>query len=136
MRLSDPRPSVCTVCCNSGHENTKFVDTGAFREGPLLRDSATGEIAVDASGAQISLDGIEVCDACVREMVKELGESEYSDTIKRQFVEIRKGELRADHWKAAAERKDREIERLREYITQLETVNGSLPQRQRVRKAA
>ena len=110
MRLSDPRPAVCTVCCNAGHETTTFVDTGAFREGPLLRDSATGEIAVDSSGAQISLDGIEVCDACVREMVKVLGEHAYQDTIRKQFLEARQAQLRAEHWEAYAKRLEATLE--------------------------
>lgn len=104
MRLADPRPALCTLCCNTGHETTKFVDTGAFREGPLLRDSATGEIAVDPSGAQITLDDVYVCDACVRWMAKLIGEDEFAEEIRSQFLETRRLQLAVEHWRDYAKR--------------------------------
>ena len=146
MRLADPRPSLCTLCCNSGHEKTRFVDTLAHREGPLVRDKETGEIAVDSSGAQIQLDDVLPCDDCVadqfkvlaqadpewaRRVIKELAPEVYREWANDRFSTERRLQLAAEHWRDTAKRKDEELRKRDEYITQLETAAGSMPKPRR-----
>lgn len=110
MKLADPRPSLCTACCNSGEAHTRFVDTGAFREGPVVLDKSTGEMAVDYRGMVIQMDDIYLCDACVREAAEIIG---YKPELHRkQLGEIRRLDNGMRYWRETAKRQEQEIARL------------------------
>lgn len=112
MKLCDTesRPSLCTVCGNSGDENTKFVDTECVREGPVVYDKESGGIAVDPRGAQITLEDVYLCQSCIADAA-EIAEF-VPNLHRRHLEEIRRLRVYERDWDDLEAVKSRYIELL------------------------
>lgn len=114
VRISDPRPSHCAACFRGAEADVRFVDFDAA----IDRGSFVGPGGV-LTGA---IDDLHLCEACVQQGAEAIAYK--AQLHRRQLNEIRKKELQVDHWRDTAERQRQENERLREYIAQLEHIQG------------
>ena len=109
VRLSDPRPARCAACYGSDSE--RYVDFQAAFNGGAVIEEGSGAV-------RDSIDELHLCEACVRSACETLGFK--PELHRRQVNEIRRLELKAEHYMAAEARKDKEIEHWRQRCRELE----------------
>ena len=104
VRISDPRPALCSACFQGAGEGTRFVDMDAAADrGTVMHgDHIVGTV-----------DDIHLCEACVRAAAEAIGFK--PELHRRQVQRIRQLELQVEHWRSYARRvedviKDRPIE--------------------------
>lgn len=93
VRISDPRPTRCAACFDSG--SPRYVDFQAAFNGGAVVDE--GSMAV-----RDSIDELHLCESCVRSACEQLGFK--PELHARQVTEIKRLELRSQHWEAYAKR--------------------------------
>lgn len=112
VRESDPKPDHCSMCFRGPQEGIRFFDCGAaFDAGAVISQESQAYV----SGS----DDLHLCEGCVRELCEFAGFK--PELHGRQFREIKRLELQRDHWRDTAGRKDKEIQKLNEYVAQLES---------------
>lgn len=109
VRISDPRPALCSACFAGASGDTRFVDMDAASDRGTLM---SGDHIVG------TVDDIHLCEACVRAAAEALGLK--PELHRKQMRTIRQLELRVEHWRATAGRYQEDIDRQKEYIAQLE----------------
>lgn len=115
IKLADPRPDRCVSCLQSAVSlgpEVRFVDFG--------RELETGAIVDPGSMAVLDpMRQLVICERCMAPATEQLA---YKPELHaRQFQKIKQQNVQIEHWKAACDRERAENDRLREYISRLES---------------
>lgn len=95
FRLSDPKPGHCSACFQSADANVAFVDFDCMLDRGAIVDEGTMAV-LDA------MDELHLCESCVRQAAEVL---DYKPVqAQNRLREIRRLELKAEHWEKYAKR--------------------------------